>query len=74
MLTRRHQLLNVKKENQEEVMFHVIGRDKAIVRRWIEAENKKDLAVLDELMACMHAYFTMKSYARAIALSYSLML
>jgi len=51
-----------------------LEENKAIVRRWIEAENKKDLAVLDELMACMHAYFTMKSYARAIALSYSLML
>jgi len=28
-----------------------LEENKAIVHRWIEAENKKDLAVLDELMA-----------------------
>ncbi|MCP8315747.1 MAG: ester cyclase [archaeon] len=28
-----------------------LEKNKAVVRRWIEAENKKDLAVLNELMA-----------------------
>jgi predicted ester cyclase len=28
-----------------------LEKNKAIIRRWIEADNKKDLAVLDELIA-----------------------